>query len=163
MYHPLISTTLFLGLPVLVFNVFSPHYSSLCVNVGIRLQSRSRHPGRHSVLDPYVPNTFLFHSLYNPLVLHKRDKSSLDHSSCSNWSGLPSVLWIVQSPYRSTLVRLHHYEATCSLPNYFSLCPFHLVSYTHTTVQPFSFPSYPPCSLPLPATVPTFKQPNLTQ
>ena len=41
----------------------------------------------------------------------------------------------------STLARLHHYGATCILPNYLSMFPFHLVSYTHNTQ---TFPSYPP-------------------
>ena len=40
------------GVPVLVFNVFSPIYSSLCVNLGIRLQPRFHHPVTHSALDP---------------------------------------------------------------------------------------------------------------
>ena len=37
----------------------------------------------------------------------------------------------------STLVRLHLYGETCRLPNYFTLFPFHLLSYKHTPLQPF--------------------------
>ena len=38
------------------------------------------------------------------------------------------------SPHHSTLVRLPHYGANCSLPQLFrGLFPFHLVSYTHNT------------------------------
>ena len=110
---------------------FSLLYSSLCVNLGIPLQSRFHHPGSHSALDHYLTKTFVFHSLYNQLVEHKRTwcwspsllilarYASLEPSSCSHWSGLPSVLCIVLSPHHSTLSRLHHYGATCSFSQLF--------------------------------------------
>ena len=44
----------------------------ICVNLGIRLQSRLHHPVSHLALDPaYVPKTFRFHSLFHPLEEHK--------------------------------------------------------------------------------------------
>ena len=76
--------------------------------------------------------------------------------TCSHWSGLPSVPWIVLSPHHSTLVRLYHYGATCSLPNYFALYPFHLVSYTHNKPT-FLVSIISAKLLPFPVTVPTFK------
>ena len=50
---------------------FSPKYSSLRVNLCIHLQSRLHHHVSYSALHPYVTKTFLFHSIYNPLVEHK--------------------------------------------------------------------------------------------
>ena len=44
-----------------------------------------------------------------------------------------------------------------------SICTPSILSLTQTTLQPFSFSSYLPSSLPLPVTVPTFKLPTLTQ
>ena len=44
-----------------------------------------------------------------------------------------------------------------------SICTPSILSLTQTTLQPFSFPSYPPSSLHLPDTVPTFKLPTLTR
>ena len=65
-YFRILFTTLFLGLPVLVFNVFSPVYSYLCVSLDIRLlQSRFHHPVSHSALDPsFMANLYLYES-YN--------------------------------------------------------------------------------------------------
>ena len=50
--------TLLLGLPVLVFSVFSPKYSSLRVNLGIHLQSRLHHQVSHSALGPCYQNVY---------------------------------------------------------------------------------------------------------
>ena len=88
-----------LRVPVLVFNVFSPIYSSLCVDLGIRLQSCCHHHVSHSALDPYVTKTFLFHSLYNPLVEH------LAHMMLSTISSNPSSIVITGSLFLLTLIR----------------------------------------------------------
>ena len=56
-------------------STFSPYiYSSLCVNLCLRLQSRCHHHVSHSALDSYVTKTYLFHSQYNPFVEHKHTR-----------------------------------------------------------------------------------------
>ena len=80
------------------FNVFSPKYFSLRVDLGIRLQSRFHLQVSHSALDTYVTKTFLFQSLYKPLAEHA-------HMMLTTISSNPSSIVITGSQFLLTLIR----------------------------------------------------------
>ena len=93
-------------------------------------------------------------TIYNRFHVHRNFDGNSDINTLmkSSFSSLDST-----SPLHYTLARLHHHGATCSLPNYFTMFPFRLISYTHSTI---TFPSYPQTPF---VTVPTLKLPTLTQ
>ena len=75
----------------------------------------------------------LFFILYIQPTCGAQAHMMLTTISCSHWSGLPSVPWIVgllfPIPFHScSFVGAYQYGVTCSLPNYFAMYPFHLVS-----------------------------------
>ena len=157
---------------------FPPKYTSLRVNLGIHLQSRFHHQVSHSALDPCYQNVYFSLSIQptcgaqahimlttissNPSSIVITGSLFLFTLVRSFFSSLDSTIAIPHTQHHSTLARLYHYGATCSLPNYFALYPFHLFSYTHN--KPTFLVSIISAKLfPFPVTVPTFKLPTLMQ
>ena len=150
-YIPLISTTLLLGLPVLVFNVFSPKYSSLRVNLGIHLQSRFHHQVSHSALDPYVTKTFLFHSCsVQPTC------GAQAHIMLTTIYSTPSSIVITGSLFLLTLVRSSFSSLDSTIPTPFHSCSFVPLRSSLQPPQLFRF-------VPLPSSLLHTQQTNLSR